>query len=284
MSDILNDVLGNIDLSSGNKRTTPVEKIKTQFCCDVVLQDQGSKYILGTNQLFPIFEKDFLNGGRYDVQLYLYTALKWKHLFYTDMGTAVSADEDPDATLGYAHGIDIYKYHGASPCLAYNVEDRTLTVDQWCRLSHNALPVANPLPRLWRKAEGGHTFWTPYEGLISAIPVEIPMALESAEEFSDNVGYNLGGFTLTLKLQALLYEYLRDNKYDRLYIGYPCELTKEPEQNLVNAHDWSKTHCRRLGETDYDSVNILGGISRGLSRKLTMVLNNMSFVQEEIFA
>lgn len=279
-TDIFEDLLCSI--GSGNNEI--VEKLKIHYCCDLVYNHNGRKHILGTNQLFPVYEKNVLNGGAYDVQLYLYSALKWKDMLYTDTGEAVYQDEDPDATLGYNCGIDILEYKGSTPCLARSTKQRTLTVDQWSRLTHYAMLTSAVLPSLWVKADGGHEFWTPDEGLISALPVNLPMVMDSAEAFTRAVRYRLGRETLLVRLQLLLYDFMDKNNISRIYMGYPADLTKQTETHLVDAYEWSESHSRRLGVVDYNHRYFLSTVGANRMRKLAIALNNASFTQEEIFA
>lgn len=286
MNDPLADLLGNFDVSSkGNN--AKVEPVLLNYCCDTVLNSYGKNYILGNNQLFPIYDKNFINGGWHDIKLYLYTALKWRDMLYTDTGEAVQEDDEPYATLGYGCGIDIFKYRGSSPCVARNIEGRTLTIDQWCRLTHDAMlaKASQVMPRLWMPVEiGGHKFWTPDKGTIRALPVDIPMVLDSAEEFCTRAGCQIGGSLLLVKLQTMLYKYMQEQDIDRLYIGYNYNPSAKTEEELIPAEDWSMSHSRRLGEIAYDSDDMVGKLSIGNARKLAMAINNLSFHQEDVFA
>lgn len=279
-TDILEDLLCSI----GSGSNEVVEKLKIHYCCDLVYNRDGRKYILGTNQLFPVYEENVLNGGAFDVQLYLYSALKWKDMLYTDAGNAVYQDEDPDATLGYNCGIDILSYKGSTPCLARSTKQRTLTVDQWSRLTNDAVLTSSVIPTLWVKADWGHKFWTPDEGFISAIPLDLPIVLDSAASFSRAVRYRSGYETLLVRLQILMYEFMKSRNISRIYMGHPAELTKQTETHLVDAYEWSETHSRRLGVVDYNHKYFLSAVGANRMRKLAIALNNASFTQEEIFA
>lgn len=264
---------------------TSSDEIKLNYCCDVVMTQGGTKYILGTNQLFPIYDINVLNGGRYDVQLYLYAALKWNDMFYTDDGSAVRMDEDPDATLGYNCGVRIFNYKGGSPCIARSKHERTLSVDEWCRLTHNAIPTCKVLPKLWVESENGHKFWTPDRGIISALPVNnIPITLETEREFKHTINYRSASNVLATRVISMLYTYMRDNNVRKLYIGYECDLASDPETELINAYAWSNTHCRRVGELPHSHKNLFGHVKDGASRKLSIAVRSGTFSEELVFA
>lgn len=285
LSDLLSNV-GTVTTTSSNNNRAAVEEVKLNYCCDVVLSDGPNKFILGTNQLFPIYDLSYINGAVHNVQMYLYTAVKWRDMLYTDLGPAVHPDDDPDAYLGYGCGIDVFNYDGGSPCIASSICCRDLTIDEWCKITYNALPAApkHVLPRIWRKAEGGHKFWTPTDGVISALPANIPMILESADEFSAMIKYRLGGSCLAAKVRTMLYNYMQEYGIDRLFIGYEADLLKDPEQHLIGAYDWSKTHRRRIGEMPYNEHNFFGQLGDSRNRQLSVAINNKAFTQERIFA
>lgn len=263
------------------------DSIKTHYCCDVVLEQDNKKYILGTNQLFPVYEQNFVNGGSFDVSLFVYTALKWKELFYTSDGVAISEDEDPDALLGYNHGIDIFSFKGSTPCLAKKHEEMPLSVDEWCRLVSNAIPAQpkDVLPVLWKKDPGGHEFWVPGEGMVRAIPVQdVPIALYPKEVFNTLIRYNLDAATLIVQLQSMLYKYMTDNSIDKLYIGYRNDLSAKPEEQLIDAYEWSNTHHRRIGAKPYQEDKLYSTLSISSACQLAQCINSTKFTKKEIFA
>lgn len=271
--------------SNTTANTTSSDEIKLNYCCDVVMTQGTTKYILGTNQLFPIYDINVLNGGRYDVQLYLYAALKWNDMFYTDDGVAVRMDEAPDATLGYNCGIRIFNYKGGSPCIARNKHERTLSVDEWCRLTYNAIPTYKVLPKLWVESENGHKFWTPDRGIISALPVNnIPITLETAREFKRTINYRSASDVLATRVISMLYAYMRDNNVRKLYIGYEYDLASDPETELIDAYSWSNSHCRRVGELPHNHKNLFGHVKDGASRKLAIAVRSGTFSEELVFA
>lgn len=270
--------------SSNTGHVNTADELALNFCCDVVLAKDTNKYILGTNQLFPIHDRNVLNGGIYDIQLYVYSALKWRDLVYTENGTAVYPDEEPDTALGYNCGTRIFGYKGGTPCLARKKEERPLTIDEWCRLSYDAVPTDKVLPRLWKKAPGGHQFWVPDEGMISALPEDIPMALDTVAEFRRKVNYRASASRLATKVHSLLYTHMLDNSIERLYIGYSANIVADAEEGLIPAYEWSKTHRRRLGEIPYNYLNLFGSISDSNSRKLANAINSGTFVTERVFA
>jgi hypothetical protein len=288
LSDLLNDVKV-ISNKSNNARSgsnrSAISEVKLKYGCDIVLSKDDKKYILGTNQLFPIYQHSFLNGSVYDIQMYLYAAVVWRDMIYTNMGSAVHPDEDPDSMLGYGGGIYVYNYKGGSPCIADSIKGRDITVDDWCQLTYNALPVSTnqSLPKLWIKAEGGHKFWTPDEGIISALPVNIPMILDTAEKFSSLINYRLGGSTMASKVRAMLYEYTLKYNIDKLYIGFPSDIVSEPEQFLVDAYEWRNTHRMRLGEIQYNESNLFSHIRDSKVRQLCNAVNNGCFDKEALF-
>lgn len=284
LDDLLSNVGTVVKTSSNKKNAKSSAEIKLNYCCDVVLSRDSKKYILGTNQLFPIYNKTMLGGGVYDVQVYLYSALSWKDMLYTDTGAAVHTDEAPDATLGYNCGIRVFNYRGGSPCIARNREERTLTVDDWCRLTYNAIPTDKVMPRLWRKAEGGHKFWTPDEGIISALPVNIPMTLETASEFKHLINYRSGSDMLVTKIATMIYTYMRDNNIERLYVGYDYNLTEETETQLIDAYKWSTTHYRRLGTMEHNHLNLFDYVADSRNRKLAIAVKSGTFSEERVFA
>lgn len=286
LTNLLSSVGTVVTKTSSNNNQTTDSSVKLNYCSDVVITYDAVKYILGTNQLFPIYDLSYINGSVHDIQMYLYTAVKWKDMFYTDLGPAVHPDDDPDAYLGYGGGIDVFNYSGGSPCIANSIHRRDLTIDEWCQLTHNALPTEpkHVLPRLWMKAEGGHKFWTPTEGIISALPVNIPMILESADDFSAMIRYRLGSSCLASKVRSMLYKYMSDHNIDRLYVGYESNLLHEPETHLINSYEWSKHHRRRLGEMPYNEYNFFGSVGDSKLRKLSVAINNGMFDQERIFA
>ena len=285
LDDLLCNV-GTVISTSSNNNQAAVDEVKLNYCCDVVLSKDSKKFILGTNQLFPIYDVSYINGAVHDIQMYLYTAVTWRDMFYTDMGYATHATDDPEAYLGYGGGIDVFDYNGGSPCVANSISCRDLTIDEWCRLTHNALPASpkHVLPRIWRRAEGGHKFWTPTDGIISALPVNIPMILESAEEFSSLTRYNLGGSVLASKIRAMLYNYMTENNVNRLYVGYEADLLNEPETHLIDAYSWSSGHRRRIGEMPYNENNFFGQLGDSKLRHLSIAINNKAFTQERVFA
>lgn len=282
----LNNLLASFgsSVNTASSNTGAADELALNFCCDVVLAKNTNKYILGTNQLFPIHDRNILNGGIHDIQLYVYSALKWRDLVYTENGTAIHPGEDPDIALGYNCGTRIFKYKGGTPCLARHKEERPLTVDEWCRLSYDAIPTDKVFPRLWKKAPGGHLFWTPDEGIISALPVDIPMALDTVAEFKRKVNYGASNSRLETKVHSLLYSYMLDNSLERLYIGYSADVRADMEEGLIPAYEWSKTHRRRLGEIPYNYLNLFGSISDSNSRKLANAINSSAFVTERVFA
>lgn len=289
MNNDLSDLFSNtgtvVRKSNTEAKTATADEIKLNYCCDVVLTKNNTKYILGTNQLFPIYDIDVLNGGIHDVQMYLYSALKWNDMLYTDSGDAVRSEEDPDATLGYNCGVRIFNYRGGTPCLPRSKHERTLTVDEWCRLAHNAIPTHKVLPSLWVEAEYGHKFWTPDKGLISALPVNsIPITLETEREFKRTINYRSPSNVLATRVISMLYAYMRENNASRLYIGYECNLVKDPETELINAYDWSTSHCRRVGEIPHNHKNLFGHAKDGANRKLAIAVRSGTFSAERIFA
>ena len=285
LDDLLSNV-GTIVSNSSNNNQATTSEVKLNYCSDIVLTDGSEKCILGTNQLFPIYDLSFINGAVHNVQMYVYTAIKWRDMFYTDLGHAVHPGDEPEAYLGYGCGIDVFNYNGGSPCIANSICYRDLTIDEWCQLTHNALPASHKhvLPRVWKKAEGGHKFWTPTEGVISALPVNIPMILESADEFRSIIKYRLSSDCLESKVRTMLYNYMRYNNLTRLYVGYESDLLKEPETQLINAYDWSKTHRRYIGEMVYNENNFFGQLGDSKLRQLSNAINNKAFTQERVFA
>lgn len=285
----LDDLLSNVGTvvttkQCNNNTRKSSSEIKLNYCCDVVLTRNKEKYILGTNQLFPIYNKVMLGGGVHDVQLYLYSALTWNDMLYTDTGAAVHPTEAPDATLGYNCGIRVFNYRGGSPCIARNREERTLTVDDWCRLTYNAFPTDKVMPRLWKKADGGHKFWTPDDGIISALPVDIPMTLEVASEFKNIIGYRSGSDMLMTKISTMLYTYMRDNNIDKLYVGYDFNLSEDTETELVDAYKWSNTHYRRLGTLEHNHMQLFDYVAASRNRKLAIAIRSGTFSAESVFA
>lgn len=286
----LDDLLSNVGTVVTKKTSNTTHKksssaeITLNYCCDVVLSRSAKKYILGTNQLFPIYNKNMLNGGVHDIQVYLYSALSWNGMLYTDTGAAVHPDEAPDATVGYNCGIRVFNYRGGSPCIAKTRDERTLTVDDWCRLTYNAFLTDKVMPKLWRKAEGGHKFWTPDDGIISALPVSIPMTLETAAEFKNLIGYKSGSSMLMTKIATMLYVYMYDNNIDRLYIGYDYNLTEETETQLIDAYKWSNTHCRRMGSMNHNHLNLFDYVADSRNRKLAIAIKSGTFSEERVFA
>jgi hypothetical protein len=286
LDDLLNGV-GTVvtkKQSNSNNARKSSSEIKLNYCGDVVLARDKKKYILGTNQLFPIYKKVMLGGGVYDVQLYMYTALSWNDMLYTDAGAAVHPIEAPDATLGYNCGIRVFNYRGGSPCIARSREERTLTVDDWCRLTYNAIPTDKVMPRLWKKADGGHEFWTPDEGFISALPVDIPMTLEIASEFKNIIGYRSGSDMLMTKISSMLYTYMRDNNIDKLYVGYDFNLSEDTETELIDAYEWSNTHYRRLGTLEHNHTQLFDYVAASRNRKLAIAIKSGTFSAESVFA
>lgn len=287
--DALDDLLSNVGtvMTSTSNNNKAANEVTLNYCSDIVLTNtNGSeKYILGTNQLYPIYDMSFINGAVHNVQMYLYTAVKWRDMFYTDFGPAILPEDDPEALLGYGCGVDIFDYAGGSPCIANSIRNRDLTIDEWCQLTHMALPAESKfvLPTVWRKADGGHKFWTPDEGIISALPVNIPMILESSEDFRSTIEYRLSSNCLASKVRSMLYMYMREHSIDRLYVGYTADLLKEPETQLINAYEWSKTHRRRVGEMMYNPDNFFGQIGNSKLRQLSVAINNGTFLQERLF-
>lgn len=297
MSDI-DDLLNGIGVISSTSTSTNTSnknsnkhqhqsdsEVKLKYGCDIVLNKDDQKYILGTNQLFPIYKQSFLNGSVFDVQMYLYAAVMWRDMIYTNMGSAVHPDEDPDSMLGYGGGIYVYNYRGGSPCIANSIKGRDITVDDWCQLTYGALPVASKhaLPRLWVKSEGGHKFWTPDDGIISALPVNIPMLLDSAEAFSSLIKYKLGGSTLATKVRSMLYEYTLKHDIDKLYIGFESDLVSDPDTCLIDAFEWRNTHNMRIGEIQYNEQNLFGQLRDSTVRQLCNAVNNGRFECEALF-
>jgi hypothetical protein len=283
----LDDLLKDVATVASNKKerkNKSSEEIKLNYCADIVLSQDNKKYILGTNQLFPIYTRDILNGGRYDVQMYLYSALSWHDMLYTDYGAAVRPDEDPDATLGYNCGVRIFNYRGGTPCVAKSRHERTLTVDEWCRLTCNSVYTQKVFPKLWVENNGGHEFWTPNKGIIRALPVNIPMTLETIGEFKRKGQYASKTHILMTRLISMLYSYMRDNDIDHIYVGYENNLVADPETKLIDAYKWSANHCRRVGEIQHDHLDLFGEIASSSIRKLMMAVNASTFSEERVFA
>lgn len=287
LSDLLSNV-GTVSTTSSNNNQThnaAIEEVKLNYCCDIVLSEGPNKFILGTNQLFPIYDLSYINGAVHDVQMYLYTAVRWRDMLYTNMDYATHPDDEPDSYLGCGGGIDVFDYNGGSPCIANSICYRDLTIDEWCQLTHKALPTSPKyaLPRIWKKADGGHKFWTPTDGIISALPVNIPMILGTADEFRSITHYKLSSSVLASKVRSMLYTYMTENNIDRLYIGYEANLLSDTETHLVCAYDWSKTHRRRIGEMTYDENNFFGQLGESKLRQLSNAVNNRAFTQERVF-
>lgn len=274
-----------VEESSKNKKNNnPVAPITTHVCCDIVFEQNGNKYIAGTNQLFPVFSTDFCNGCKYPVSLYVYTAMKWKELFYTDSGDAVAADDEPEALLGYNHGLDVIRFKNATPCLVPaevgHRKEQALTIDQWCRLSHKGILTNEFMPKLWIESEFGSEFWTPDKGMIRAIPTDIPIVLHSAEEFCDMVGYNSSVGAMLQRITMMLNMYVGNKT---LYIGFSPETARPTEDRLIEASKWFNTHYRRIGIQKAKNT-LLDTISGSAARSLAISLANKGFEREEIFA